>query len=309
MLIDFSSRPPLPAFHPPASHLKNYRRVYQASEAQVSKEIGEKAFADYLATYDRVDARHIVVKARDLETTFGFRISNDDVAAFCKAHGPRFIGFAGVDPHKGMAAVRELRRAITELGLRGLNIQCFEHKLTPNDKRLYPLYAACVDLEIPVNIHCGVNFSTDSLIEFGRPGYLDEVLTHFPELRVCASPPGWPWIQELVAVAWRHRNLRIGLVAVRPKLLTTPDAGYEALLQYGGRILQDRIIFGTGYPMLPIERTVAEIEALPLEPAIRGKWLYGNAATFLRLETKDYLHEIDVAMGVGPILPPSIISE
>ena len=71
-------------------------------------------------------ARHVVVKARDLETTFGFRIRNEDVAAFCREHGPRFIGFAGVDPHKGMTALRELEFAVTELGLRGLNLQCFE---------------------------------------------------------------------------------------------------------------------------------------------------------------------------------------
>ena len=34
MLIDFSSRPPHPDFSPPAPHLQNYRRVYQASEGR-----------------------------------------------------------------------------------------------------------------------------------------------------------------------------------------------------------------------------------------------------------------------------------
>ncbi len=159
------------------------------------------------------------------------------MAAFCAAQGGRFVGFAGVDPHKGMAALHELRRAVRDLGLRGLNIQCFEHKLAPNDKRLYPLYAACIDLDIPVNIHTGLNFSTESLIEYGRPAHLDEVMTHFPDLRVCASPPGWPWVQELIAVAWRHRNLRIGIVAIRPKLLTTPHSGYEPLLSFGSRAI------------------------------------------------------------------------
>lgn len=283
MLIDFSSRPPLPEFQKSAPHLANYRRVYSASETASAAEIGQDAFADYLASYDAVDARHVVLKARDLETTFGFKISNDDVAHLCAAHGGRFIGFAGVDPHKGPAAVEELHRAVTELGLRGLNLQCFEHRLKPNDPLLFPLYEACLSLDVPVNIHCGINFSTASLMDYGRPAYLDEVATLFPDLRICASPPGWPWVQELIAIAWRHRNLHIGIVSVRPSLLTRPHAGYEALLVYGAKVLKDQIIFGTGFPMLPVARTVAELDALPLPPDVLQRWKYQNAATFLRL--------------------------
>ncbi|MBC7135109.1 MAG: amidohydrolase, partial [Oceanibaculum nanhaiense] len=211
------------------------------------------------------------------------RIANEDVAAFCREQGPRFVGFAGVDPNKGMTAVRELDHAVRELGLRGLNLQCFEHKLAINDKKMYPLYAKCIELDIPVNLHCSINFATSTLMEFGRPALLDEVMVHFPELRVCAAPPGFPWVHELIGVAWRHANVHIGLVAVRPKYLTVAGSGYEPLLQYGRTILQDRIIFGSAYPLMPLERTVREIEALPLEEDVRRKWLYGNAKRFLRL--------------------------
>ena len=162
MIIDFSSNPPLPELQKHAPHLQNYRRVYQASEEQVGDSVGPAALSDYLKTYDALDARAVVVKARDLETTFGFKVGNDDVADFCKAQGPRFIGFAGVDPHKGMPAVGELEHAVRELGLRGLNLQCFELKLRINDRLLYPLYAKCIELDIPVNIHCGINFSTEA---------------------------------------------------------------------------------------------------------------------------------------------------
>lgn len=281
MIIDYGSRPPVPAFAQTATtHLQRYRHVYQASE----KAAGTQDDLDtYLAIYDSLDAAHIVVKARDLETTFGWRISNEDVAAFCKEQGPRFIGFAGVDPHKGMTAVRELEHSIRELGLRGLNLQCFEHKLAINDPRMYPLYAKCIELDIPVNLHCSINFSTSTLMEFGRPALLDEVMVHFPELRVCAAPPGFPWVHELIGVAWRHANVHIGLVAVRPKYLAVANSGYEPLLQYGSTVLQDRIIFGSSYPLMPVERSVREIEDLPLKEEIRNKWLYGNAKRFLRL--------------------------
>jgi uncharacterized protein len=156
-MIDFGSTPPTPEFNPASrTHLANYRRVYRASEDRARVDADPKeALKSYLAAYDEVGASKIVIKARDVETTFGLKIRNEDVAAFCRDHAPRFIGFGGVDPHKGMAALSELEMAVNELGLVGLNIQCFESKLAINDPKLYPLYAKCIELDIPVNIHVG----------------------------------------------------------------------------------------------------------------------------------------------------------
>ncbi|KQK31965.1 amidohydrolase [Bosea thiooxidans] len=281
--IDYGSTPPVPTLRKTAPHLSNYRRVYRASEraAQPAEAAKPETLEDYLAGYERNNARHVVIKARDLESTFDFKVRNEDVAQFCKDHGPRFIGFAGVDPHKGMEAVRELEHAVRELGLRGLNLQCFENKLRCNDAKMFPLYAKCIELDIPVNIHCSTNFSTATLMDYGRPIYLDEVMVHFPELRVVASPPGFPWVDELIAVAWRHANVSIGLVAMRHKYLNVPNSGYEMLLQYGNSVLQDQIIYGSAYPMMPIERSLAEIDELPLKDSVRQKWLHDNAARLL----------------------------
>ncbi|MDF1748321.1 MAG: amidohydrolase family protein [Alphaproteobacteria bacterium] len=283
MIIDFSSRPPLPDFNPQAGHLQNYRRVYRKSESQVDRDVGDKAFEDYMAMYDAMDAHRVVLKARDLETTFGFKISNETVADLCRRYPDRFIGFAGVDPHKGDAALDELEHAVRDLGLLGLNVQCFEHRLPINDPKLMRLYEKCVELDIPVNIHCGTNFSLQSEMRFGQPLLLDSVLTSLPELRVCASPPGWPWVHELLAVAWRHPNLWIGILAIRQKLLAVNGSGYEPLLTYGKAILADRMIFGSSYPMMPVDRCVSEIRSLELGSDVEQKWLFGNAARFLRV--------------------------
>ncbi|MES1926688.1 amidohydrolase family protein [Salinisphaera sp. T31B1] len=281
MFIDFSSRPPGPAFAGNASHLANYRRIYRKTESEVASASGDDALAEYLDTYSRLGASRVVLKARDVRSTFGFRIANADVAEFCRTHGERFIGFAGVDPHRGDAAVAEFEHAIRELGLRGLNIQGFEHQLAIDDERLYPLYEKCIELDVPVNIHCGTNFSTHTSMTYGAPIALDRVMIDFPALRVCASPPGWPWVHELLAVAWRHPNVWIGTLAMRPRLMTKPHSGYEPLLQYGCTVLQDRMIFGSAYPMMPVEKALNEFEALPIPDAVRRKWLHDNAADFL----------------------------
>jgi hypothetical protein len=284
MFIDFASTPPDPRLRRVAPHLANYRRVYAASERAAGRDkeaLGAAAIRAYVKEYARLGARRVVVKARDLETTFGFKIRNEDVADFCRRQGPRFVGFAGVDPRKGMAAIRELEHAVTRLGLRGLNLQCFEHRLDIDDPRMFPLYAKCIELGVPVNIHSSINFSTATRMDHGHPLKLDAVMVHFPELKVIASPPGWPWVKDLIGVAWRHPNVFIGLLAIRHKYLGVANSGYEELLQYGNTVLQDRMIFGTAYPMVPVARALDEIAALPLKAEVREKWLWRNAERLL----------------------------
>lgn len=282
MIIDYGATPPIETLSlGDGSHLANYRRVYASSEKAAAR--GKVGLDEWFSDCDKAGIGLTVIKGRDVETTFGGRVTNEAVAEVVATYPDRFIGFAGVDPNKGMTAVRELEHAVTVLGLRGLNLQCFENRLAIDDRRMYPLYSKCIELDIPVNIHVGVNFSLKSSPDFGRPEMLDRVLCDFPELRVCAAPPGWPWVQELLSVAWRHPNLWIGLVAMRPKLLNVDHSGYGPLLQYGRTVLKDRMIAGTAWPMQPMQRVIEEIRALPVEAEIADLWLGGNAKTFLRL--------------------------
>ncbi len=285
MFIDFSSKPPLAAFQEGAAHMANYDRIYESTkEVQEKTGSGEvQSLRAYLDEYEQQSARHVILRGRDLRSTFGFHVSNETVARFCRDHGSRYLGFAGVDPYRGITALRDLEFAVRELGLIGLNLPCFELKMAINDARLYPLYAKCIELDIPVALHCGVNFSTEAPIRNSHPMLLDEVMVHFPDLRVLAGPPGWPWVDDLVAVAWRHANVYIGLMALRPKYLAVPNSGYGQLLQYGTTVLKDRVIFGSAFPLMTVGQALEDIQALPLSDAVRQRWLHDNAARFLRL--------------------------
>lgn len=282
MIIDYGATPPIPELSlSDGAHLNNYRRVYASAEKAADR--GSMDLEQWFSAVDEAGIDLTVIKARDVETTFGGRVTNEAVAKVVADHPGRFLGFAGVDPNKGMTALRELEDAVTGLGLKGLNIQCFENRLAIDDRRMYPVYAKCIELDIPVNIHVGMNFSLKTSPEFGRPMLLDKVLCDFPDLRVIASPPGWPWVEELLAVAWRHPNLSIGLVAMRPKLLGVENSGYGPLMQYGRTILKDRMLFGTAWPMLPMKRAIEEIRALPIDETIANRWLGENAKALLRL--------------------------
>jgi hypothetical protein len=283
MILDYNITPPVESilkhYHPYPEHLQNYKRIYgKTSEKAESSRFEGKPLDIFLSFLDGLGISRFVVKARDIETTFGLKIPNESVAELVRSYPDRIIGISGADPHKGREAVRELDHAVRNLGLKGLNLQLYELKLIASDRKLYPLYEKCCELDVPINIHVSVNFANRIPLKYGHPIHLDQVAIDFPDLKLIASPPGWPWVHELIAVAWRHPNVYIGLNSMRPKLLMKPGSGYEPLFTYGNGVLQDKVIFGSGWPLLPLEQTLDEIRSLPWRPQVLTKLLWDNAA-------------------------------
>jgi predicted TIM-barrel fold metal-dependent hydrolase len=240
--------------------------------------------AEFLELLDREGIDRVVVPVEDNETTLGSRTSPETLAKFCAADPERLIGFAGADPHKGMDAVREFEHAISDLGLRGLNIGQFWQELYPTDRRYYPLYAKCVELDVPVILHASMNLSLEVPMEYSHPKYIDQVATDFPELKIVATHGGWPWVNEMVAVAWRRPNVYLDTAAQRPKYIGLPNTGWAPFVHFGNSLLQDRILFASRWPLLPFGQTIKELGELPLKPEVLEKWLWKNAATLLKLD-------------------------
>ena len=69
-----------------------------------------------------------------------------------------------------------------------------------------------------------------------------------------------------------------------PAILGKAGSGYEPFVTYGNSVLQDKLIFGSGWPLLPLRRSLAEMRALPWRPEVLPKILGGNARRALRLE-------------------------
>jgi hypothetical protein len=103
------------------------------------------------------------------------------------------------------------------------------------------------------------------------------VACDFPELKLVGIHVGIPWTEEMIAMAWKHANVYIGSDAHSPRYW--PASFVHFINSYG----QDKVLFGTDYPVLDFERTRAEIEALGLKPAVLGKLLRENAKRLYRL--------------------------
>lgn len=202
-----------------------------------------------------------------------FHVPYGIVAAAAKQHPDRFSALAGVDPTEGMNGVRALQRAVEDDGFIGAHSYPHWFELAPDHARYYPLYAKCVELEIPMQLQVGQSLMyTEDLPRrsTGRPINLDGVACDFPELKLIGIHVGIPWTQEMIAMAWKHKNVFIGTDAHSPKYWP-PE-----LLHYINSYGQDKVIFGTDFPILQFERTIAEIEALELRPHSLRKLLRDN---------------------------------
>lgn len=239
----------------------------------------------FVKQLNEMDVEKAVIFNLDEETPSGIPgLPNDYYADIIRKYPEKFIGIAGIDPLKGMDAVREIRRSY-DLGLRGVAVRPFMFEIPPHHAKMYPLYSTCVELDIPIWFHLSINYSTNTM-EVERPIYLDIVARDFPELKMIAGHGGWPWVNEMIAVAWRNPNIYIDIASYLPKYLAMPGSGWEPLLNYGNSILQDRILFGSTWLFmgLSIKQLADGVMKLPLKEEVKGKWLYHNAARLFGIE-------------------------
>jgi uncharacterized protein len=200
-------------------------------------------------------------------------VSNDEVAGWVRAHPDRLAGVATVDLDRPMDAVREPRRRVRDDGFVGLRVVPWLWRLPPTDRRYYPLFAECVELGVPFCTQVG---HTGPLrpSETGRPiPYIDEVALDFPELVIVCGHVGYPWTEEMVAVARKHENVYIDTSAYTTRRL---PAELVAFLKTGTG--QRKVLFGTNYPMIDHAHALAGLDELGLSAGGRHDYLHGNAA-------------------------------
>jgi uncharacterized protein len=237
---------------------------------------GPPSVEQTLAAMDQAEVSRALLCA--WSSPSGMLIDNDEVAKIVGTHPDRFSGVAAVDLRYPMAAVAELRRAVTDLGFVALRIVPWLWNLPPNDRRYYPVYVSCVELGVPFCTQIG---HTGPLCpsEPGRPiPYLDDVLLEFPDLVVVGGHVGYPWIDEVISLATKYPNFYVDTSAYAVHRLPA------ALVDYMRGRGRTRVLFGTNYPMLTPTRALHHLDNLDLDEQARKLFLGGNAARIFRLK-------------------------
>ncbi len=244
---------------------------------------GGVTIEDYIAKMDRSGIERsllIAVRCGDLAVRGSFELPYARVAEICAAHPDRFSGLAGIDPFRGMQGLRDLEAAVKQHGFVGAHLYPHWFGLAPDDAKYYPYYAKCCELDIPIMMQVGQNlvYSRERrLPSVGRPICLDKVAIDFPELKLLGIHIGVPWTDEMIAMAWKHENVFIGVDAYAPK--HWPKQLVRYLDSYG----RDKVLFGTDWPVIDPERAVKEIDELKLRPQTMQKLMRDNALRVFRL--------------------------
>ena len=206
----------------------------------------------------------------------GYELPDERVYEVTKKYPGRIYGLAGVDPREGMNALRELERAVKDFGFIGAHSYPHWFDMSPLDARYYPVYAKCVELDIPIEMQIGHAGPPRCYTVF-HPVMLDRIAIDFPELKVIGIHTGFPWVDESISVSWKHGNVYIGADAWAPKYWKPEFVHY---INSWGR---DKVIWGSDFPIVDPERAMREIEELNLREESKRKLLRGNAEKVFRI--------------------------
>ena len=236
--------------------------------------------------YESMDMMGVLVSINSETSTGEKGDSNDYISEIVTSYPGRFIGFAAIDPWQGKASVEELERAVKDLSLRGLKLHPVQQAFHPNDEKFYPLYEKAMELNIPVLFHSGMAASGSGMAGGGGmklkysapiPG-MDDVAADFPHLTVIMAHPGWPWIEEQIAVALHKPNVYLDLSGWLPRYIP------KQLLDEANTRLQDKVLFGSDYPFITQDKWLKDWEQIPIKDEIQPKILLENAKKALHLD-------------------------
>ncbi|MEV4350172.1 amidohydrolase family protein [Actinoplanes sp. NPDC049596] len=269
----------------PGGHLSLGPELLGASAAYFKAQGRRHPSIDEMAAYYRERRMAAVVFTVDAEHLTGHpRIRNEEVAAGCAAHPDVLIPFASIDPHKGRAGVREARRLVADHGVRGFKFHPSLQGFDPSGRLAYPLYEAIEELGVPALFHtgqtgigAGVRGGGGIRLKYSDPMLVDDVAVDFPDLRIILAHPSFPWQDEALAVATHKEHVHIDLSGWSPKYFP------PQLVRYANSLLQDKVLFGSDYPVITPDRWLADFGELDIKPAVRPKILKNNAARLLGL--------------------------
>jgi len=241
-------------------------------------------YDEMLAEYHEAGVGGAVLLGWDAETNTGNPpVPNDYVAEVRDEHDDFFVGFGSVDPLKD-DCVEEAIRCVEDLDLSGFKFQQIAQGFDPSDPEHDELWNAIEDLGVPCVFHGG-NSTLGACapggrglkIKYGNPMLLDDVAAEHPDLQMLVAHPAFPWEKQQLAMCQQKGNVYMDLSGWMPKYID------DQVLHYAKTVLQDKVMFGTDYPMLDPEKWMNQFANLEYGEDVQRKLLWENAEDFLDL--------------------------
>ena len=259
------------------------RGYTEPAERYFRAQVPRKTLQEVAAEYQELDILGVLL-AWDAETaTHRPRLSNEYVAQAVADFPDSFVGFGSVDPLKQEEAVNGIDR-IKELGLKGVKFHPSIQRFAPDDERFWPIFERCEQLGLIGLFHTGTSGVGAGMpggqgirLDYCRPIRLDTIAAEFPSFQIVAAHFGFPWHEEMLAIALHKTNVHVDISGWAPRYIPA-----SVVREMKGR-LQDQFLFGSDYPFIRPERCLEELEQLELPETVLRKVLLENGRKLLHL--------------------------
>ena len=199
----------------------------------------------------------------------------DLIAELSRKYPNRIYGLADYNPFRIGESLRKLETDVRERGFKGVYVHIYGFDIPLDDRRMYPLYAKCEELGIPVAMQVG-HVLEAMPSEHGRPIYLDRIAADFPDLILIGTHTGYPWVDELISCAMKWPNVYICISAWLPRYF------HPSLVNFmRTRLGAEKIIFGSNG--LPWKRYLEQLDEMGLSEEARRKILRENAKKIFKI--------------------------
>jgi len=249
------------------------KRSYSEGFEQYIRRYSDPGEFEELLSAEGVDFACVLAELSPVTTGM---CSNEQVREFCRGRR-KLIPFCDINPYLHTDLGDELRHKVEVEGFRGLKLYPTYQHYYLNDPRMYPLYQAAQELEIPVLIHTGSSVFKGSRLKYGDPLHLDDVAVDFPRLNLVMAHSGRGfWYDRAFFLSKMHANVYMEVSGLPP----------AKLLAYFPELARntDKVIFGSDWPGVPeIRRNMDAIENLALPSEGVDDILGANAAKLLHL--------------------------
>lgn len=214
----------------------------------------------------------------------------EEVIPVLEKYPDRFVGFVGISPIQKWGSPyyppTYIERAVKQHGFKGVHMYPHWFGIRVNDRRMYPIYEKCAELDVPISFQTGQGTMRSNSRVVARPIWIDEIVCDFPTLKIVALHSGYPWEDELVALAITNENVYICPDVPPPRLWHPSILAYlKEEGRFEGMHGSDKVIWATDFPLQEPEPSLKEVDALGLKPETRRKLVRDNAYKLFKLDT------------------------
>ena len=195
--------------------------------------------------------------------------SIEDLIAGAVRNNDVLIPFGSVDPWHERRAVHRVHELVRDYGVRGFKFHPSMQAFEPNNRKFYPIYEAIAAAGVPALFHTGQTGMGAGLpgghrikLRYSDPMLLDDVAADFPEMTIVMAHPAVPWVDSQIAIATHKTNVYIDLSGWSPKYFP------PQLVRAASRQLRTKVLFGTDYPYIQLDRWRRDFEELDVDPAV-----------------------------------------